>query len=353
MKHFFIVHSSITWLVSKQLMESEQLSPADCTILTDRRMPVPPGAYHIKDITDLSLHDLKWREANQLLQLQQQNRVRLREIDQIITSFCTNGENFQLYLPHHRDMRYWAFTTHPRCERFFYIEEGTMSYWGTNPIPVIPQHLGWHWMVKRFILNLLYDWYLLGRAPALPRNFHTNSRKYGGAYGLSKLSFPGLPNVKLLPLPFESSPEWAHVQHVLVFGPYVEFGELPQAVRLKVTQQLFNNFIKNGISTIYIKFHPTQLAHPKNLAQLKALIATFSDRIEFIELPQSVSLENIACSSKANFYLITSSVAIYALLCGSRVMSYAKQVLKYHPNFQKTLDTMPKKVWEKLEFIEF
>jgi len=353
MKHLFIIHSSITWLVTQKLIETEQLPLNECVILTDRRMPVPKGQYNIIEISDIILSDLKAREATQIIKNQQLNRIALQAIDQIITSVCKKEEKYYIYLPHHRDLRYWAFTTHPQCAQFFYTEEGTMSYWGTRPHPTIPQYTGWQWGAKRFILTLAHDWYLKGRAPALPRSFHPDHPKYGGAFGLSELAFPGLSNVKVLPLPFQHLPAWEHVQRVLVFGPYVEFGEMPQEVRLKVTRELFNYYIEHHIQNIYIKFHPSQYLNKHNMQQLKQLIEEYSDQIQFTEITQSVSLENIAYSSKADFYLITSSVAIYAVLCGSRVISYAQQVLKYHPAFQKTLDAVPKNVREKIKFIEF
>ncbi len=353
MKHLFIVHSSITWLVTQKIMENEQLPPADCVILTDRNMPIPPGEYPGFDISKMELYDLKWREIKYFFSHGRQNRVQLKEIDHIISTVCPEEESFHFYLPHHRDLRYWAFNTHPQCKQFFYTEEGTMSYWGTRPHPTIPQYHGWQWEMKRFILTLSHNWYLQNRAPALLRSFYPQHPKYGGAYGLSKLAFPGLPKLHVLPLPFTHLPEWEDTQHVLVFGPYVEFGEFPQKVRLRVTRELFTYFVKRRITNVCVKFHPSQFSKKKNLEQLKALINEYSDRIQFTEIPQEVSLENIAYSSESDFYLVTSSVAIYAALCGNRVISYAQQILKYHLEFQNTLDAVPKNVWKKLEFIEF
>lgn len=353
MKQLFIVHSNITWLITQKLIETERLNPADCIILTDRRMPVDTCNFKVTDISDLTLHDLKWRELAQVLYFRQQNQGHLQAIDRIIANLCPNGESYQLYLPHHRDLRYWALTSHRQCARFFYVEEGSMSYWGVCPNPVIPQYQGLTWQVKRFFLTLAHDWYLQGRVPALLRSFYPDHQKYGGAYGLSDMVFPGMHHLKVLPLPFQPMPEWAQVQRVVAFGPYVEFGQMSKAVRMQVTQELLDYFIRQNISKVYFKYHPSQLTHPENLNALKELIGTYQDRIQLIEIPSSVSLENIAYTAKADFYLITSSVAIYALLCGSRVISYGKQVLKYEPEFQKTLDTLPQNVQEKLEFIEF
>ncbi len=345
MKHFFIIHSSITWLIAQKIMEQEKLQATDCVLLTDRSFPKKTTNIQTVDISDLFLYDIKSENIGKIFIHYRRNLKTLAQIDSIVARHCPKNKPFYLYLSHQKNYKYFAFFTHPQCQRFFYIEEGALTYAGNQ----FDNNYPWF---KKLVLSILYRIFLKGRVAPFPNSFDFKHPKYGGAYGLSEWAFPGAPKVSVLPLPFTEQPELKNIHNILVFGPYVEFGEKPQEVRLRVTREFFEFLIREKITEIHYKFHPTQLAYPENLEPLRSLIQEYSDRIHFQELTQEIALEDAAFSSHANFYLITSSVAIYAILCGSRVISYAPQVVKYYPRFQKMLDAIPKQIRKKIEFIE-
>lgn len=345
MKHFFIVHSNITWLITQQLIKRKQLTDYECVLLIDRRLQINSGQIRKINISDLSLHDFRLREAAQVVKHYNENRETLHQIDAAVAAVCPAKELYELYLPHNKRFKYCAFQSHSQCKRFYYIEEGNLSYAGNSfdkPRPFI----------KHLILSVFYKFYLQDRVPPFPNSFSIEHPKYAGAFGLSELAFPGFPSKNILPLPFTERPELKQIRQVWVFGPYVEFGEMPQEVRLRLSREFLEYLIKKGVNEIHIKFHPTQYLHPDLMSELRKTLHHYQDQITLHEIPQSVSLEDIAYSSRADFYLITSSAAIYAIACGCRVFSFAYRAVEYHPSFQKTLDAVPENIRQKIEFIE-
>lgn len=345
MKYFFVVHSNITWLIIKNLIAQEKLPSADCLILIDRNLNIQVDNIQSKNISNFHLYDIKSAKIHHTFSNYQRNKKILAEIDKIINTFCLKNETFHFYLPHQKKYVYFAFFTHAQCERFFYVEEGNLSYASNQFDPKRSKF-------KYLILSILYSIFLANLVPPFPRSFDFSHPKYGGVYCVNELAFPRFPNKKLLPLPFTNQPTLANIRRVWVFGPYVEFGEMPQEVRIELMRKFLNYLIQNNIKQIHYKFHPSQLLHPDLLAKTKSVLQEYKEKIELVELEQTVSLGDLAYTSKADFYLNTSSAAIYALACGSKVYSYAQEAVKLHPPFQKTVDAIPENIHQKMEFIE-
>ena len=330
MKLVLLVHNNLTLQFARKAVEYFQLNPENCLWIRDRRAAVPAEFVHTFDLDQAPLFEFRIADA---LNWGKQIRVNYRSlsrIDRCLSDFAPEG--FQLIAPHSYDLRYHALITHPGCEGFYYLEEGKLSCAG-NP----GRRRNW----KRPMVGLGHLFFLKGRISAFPPPFSTGHPKYKGVFAFSPFAFNGFKNRIELPLPFRSRPELAHFKQVLVLGPYVEFGELPQEVESRILKAFFAWFAAESPGRLYVKFHPAQLAQDLSAPVIRTLLNEFQGAFSWEEIPPSVSLEELAVSAQPDMYLATSSVALYAMASGARVHTYAPDLIKAYPPFRQVWEDLP------------
>lgn len=342
MTHLILVHSSLTYAVAKKIIALESWSIDSVRLVIDRNFPTSEEAGQTIDISDIEINPLRWRKRREFFMIWKKNTRSIKTLDQILHSL---GSEYVVVLPHLQNLKYYALCSYKDCKGYYLMEEGVLSYADeVNSDSIIKK-------LKKFILKMIYRILYNSRIPPLPTNFSAD-RTYLGAFSITEHSFPSLSGKKMIPYPFSYEPKLSHFRNVLVLGPYFEFGQLSMEIELKGLEALFNYFIKNEIFEVHYKFHPAQLEQNHSPALIRDLMKKYEIGIRFNELRPDISLENIAVSSKADFYLATSSTAIYTVDIGRRVYSYANFLLKFRPEFSSVLESMPKATRERMIFLD-
>ncbi len=344
MKTLVLVHGNLILGMARQLLATRQWPADEIVWVTDRRYTLPPEDRPVLDISHLDLPPFRFKEAARLKSFFQATRSDLMQLDELLNGLQSE---FRVVLPHLRSFKYHAMVTHPACRGFYLLEEGKLSY--TRGI-IWPDN--WKHRLKTVILKQLYAFYLQGRVPPFPPDFDDQHPKFLGAFATSELAFPGIAQVERISIPFKKDPALEYYERVLVFGPYAEYEELPLAVQLAGIRALFEYFTRQSITQVHFKFHPKQLAVGTSPAAIRQLMAEYATSIRFDEIPAPVSLENIAASAPVEFYLATSSTAIYAVAMGRKVHSYAPYLIKLHPGFQQVLDDLPEVIRREMSWLE-
>lgn len=344
MKYLILVHGNLILGMARQLLAQVDWPEREIVWVTDRQFKVPLNGQEEMDISAIELPPFRGKDAVNIPGFLRSNKHNLAQLDQLLGKL---DHDFILVLPHTQNFKYHAMLTHPACRGFYLLEEGKLSY--TRGIEW-PTHLSHR--LKASALSWLYQKYLGGRVPAFPLTFDSRHPKYQGAFATSELAFPGIGQVQRIPTPFQADPALRHFEKVLVFGPYVEYDELPLVTQVLGIRALFRYLVEQGIGQIHFKFHPAQLARGESPLLIRKAMEDFAEQIQFEEIPPEISLENIAASSKADFYLATSSTAIYAVAMGRPVYSYAPYYIRLQPDFQQVLDDLPAVIREKMHWLE-
>ncbi|PHN07564.1 hypothetical protein [Flavilitoribacter nigricans] len=346
-KNLFIVHSSITLRMARAVVQYEQLAMEDCIFLLDRGYRIDQSAARTYDISDLSLSVFRWQGREKLWQTFQTNRRHHAELRRLLEQEV--GASYQLYLPHSWSYTYLALILHPLCKRYFFIEEGTLTY---NPdLSIYDHHPA---LLRHAALKALLTACLGPQFPVFPQPLQFDHPKYDGCYGISEQSFPTLPAAgkHVLPPPFEHHPAYEDIQHILIPGPWIELNYCTVEQYRTLKTALFQYFVDQGIRTLHVKFHPLQYHRQESMPVFYEIAGQFADRIELVELPADTSPEEIAFSSSADFYLAYSSVTIYASQFGCRVLSYARPMYAHWPAFRRVFDNLPAVVTENMSFLD-
>lgn len=332
MRHVFFVHSHITYLIARQIVAHERLSPADCLFLLLRGFaapadcPVPAAAI---EAVAVPLSPRIWQVWGRIAALD-------RRINEL-----TAGADFTLYAPHTDNATVRLLYTHPRCRAISYVEEGSASY--------IPRE---RWRKPySFANNVLRYVYSRGRYPEL-QHFEDF---YERAYCVSEHCFPGMSRKVVLPMPFgnvrvEPDPTG---QAVLVLDALVEFGLVEPAPMRQALHGLLDWLLAQGRRQVLFKYHPVQAKDPARRAFYEQeIFGPYRDRLTFVELAPGVSLEDLAVSyPNVLFAILVSSVGLYAAFCGQRVVSVAKQLAASSEKFAARLALMPPVFFEVTEFL--
>lgn len=344
MKILVLVHGNLILGMARQLLATQAWPEEEVVWVTDREYQLPSELRPVLDISHLNIPPFRGKDIRHLQSFFRSNRNNLRQLDELLNDL---QRDFTVVLPHLRSFEYHAMVTHPACRGFYLLEEGKLSYTHGIRWPN-----SWKHRLKKAILEQLYAFYLHRRVPPFPPDFDDKHPKFLGAFATSALAFPGITQVELIPTPFKEDPGLRHFERVLVFGPYAEYEELPLSVQVQGIRALFEYFTRQSIKQVHFKFHPKQLELGKSPTAIRQLMQAYAGAIQFDEIPPPVSLENIAASSQAAFYLATSSTAIYAVAMGRKVYSYAPYLIKLQPDFQQVLEDLPEVIREEMHWLE-
>lgn len=346
-KYLFIVHSSITRRMAAAIMEYHKLDRADCILLSDRGFYIEANNINTLDISRFSILPFRWGEKGKLLKTCRTNRKHYAALQELLEEQI--GMPFHLFLPHSWSYTYLTLIEHDLCLQYAFMEEGTLTY---NPnLETYRTQASWG---KRILLRIIVNACLNSSLTLFPQPFTCDHAKYRGCYGISTDSFPTLPDKDkyVLPPPFNLRREYQLIEQVLITGPWIELEYCDEIQYRQLKTALFQFFVREGIQTIYVKFHPIQYYKRLSIPIFWEIAKQFADRIKVLELSKTASPEEIAFSSEADFYLAYSSVAIYASQFDCRVLSYATPMYKHWPAFRRVFDSLPPVIKEQMTYID-
>lgn len=249
MKHLFVVHSPITFLIAHAVIEHLQLSLGDVVVLSNGySLPIDKykSAPFFSNLNHSKFHKLKYMNAPFW--------------EDRYLSAILDGEEFIAYIDlmsyHQR-----VFITHSRCKGFHFIEEGNASYRDNDTL----DDLSWDRREQSFRLLSLSQrvkevfkaakWAFRGyslRLLSLPYSYTNYSFceevKY---FGFSELAFPSVSHSNKVTVPLKVSNEIAlmavniQLSNCLVWidGSGAAFTNLPDDV--------YHRAIDRGIEILY------------------------------------------------------------------------------------------------------
>ena len=334
MRHVFLVHSAITYLVSRGVIRHLELAPDACAyVLLRNAQPDPDDPVRARLALAASpAVSITWRLGAVW--------GRISAFDRQIDAL-TNGEEFAIYVPHLDNAVARLLYTHRRCRQLNYIEEGTAAYMRVE------------WFKRPFSLreDVLRPLVGRGRYPAL--GFYPSV--YEQAYGLHAAAFPDLVRKTVLPLPFrriQVTPAPSG-QLILVLDALIEFNMVSPAALRDALHTLFAHLHAQGQRQILYKYHPVQGRQPERRAFYETeIFEPWRDRLSLTEFTAPVALEDVALSyPTTEFAIICSSAGLYARFCGCRVVSVARRLMAADTRFATRMQTMPEVFFSELEVI--
>lgn len=342
-KYLFVVHSSITLRMARAIIRKYDRPKDACIFLSDRGFQVEEEGIPVLDITSFFIRPIRWRERQDFWSVCRNNRNQLKSLYKLIEEEV--AVPFHLYIPHTQPYAYVALIRHPLCRQYAFVEEGMLSY--RTYLEDQAEQVS---VTKKILLHAVIRYCLGSGFPAFPEWLAHRHPKYGGCYGISKDTFPTLPkeNKHVVPVPFERRSEYQVIRQLLVTGPWIEKGFCTVEEYRELKRALFRYWLGKGIQTIHVKFHPRQYHEQLSIPVFREVYQEFKDRIHLIELPQEASVEEIAYSSQADFYLAYSSTTIYASQFGCRVYSYFKTIWNQWPATRDILDNLPPVITQNL-----
>lgn len=336
MKHIFFIHSYITYLVSSKVIERECLNREDCVFLINRKVIINDTVLKYQ-IDYLCKSDAIPITGNLLGCWKQ-----LKQIDRFIDK-VTSGKNFNLYCPSTRSRFIRILLTNKKCLGYHFIEEGLASYNTLDEVnkKVVNQAFTLKEKINKF---LCYG----SRLPEL-LFYDVNYKK---VYGINENSFPGFQN-KVILNDYNIDGNNARNAnydnaHILVFDALIEFKMLTIEDFLLSLQKLTEYFFKNSVNVVYYKLHPEQLKVNGSGNCIKEILNK-ENRVRFLQMPEDVILEMVVAKNlNLTFYVIVSSVGLYAAFCGHTVYSFMDSLKEYNERFRKLIEDLPKVFTEVL-----
>ena len=335
MKHLFVIHNPISDLLTENLIKSETdtFKKENTIICTYRGYKSKLGhKLHSFPVIKKKLFFIStWMEVAKI-------RKFLNSIN----------DDFTVYLPTTGFEFFQILINHVSCHSYCYLEEGLASYYSvTEKNKFHSNFLNRHSSFGLKQIKQIYHLLNFGKSVNFYSDFfNVTSPKYKASYCFSDHCFGGHSNKKLLKISFSENTSLNSIKDVLVLESLVEVGLLRREVYLSSLDWLINYLIKRGKSIVYYKFHPDQ---NKSVVSRNAILDLFKRfeqdfGVNFFEIQSGLSLEDIAFNSvDSEFYMIVSSVAIYANVCGRKSFSFYKQVLNLdsESKFSNYLDTIP------------
>lgn len=297
MLHIFWLHSHITFLIAKEVIDKIALNE-DVLVFLSRGYTVPINF----ERENVKLVSFPWyREISSsphnLLVKTNINRTR-RNVKKCksLLDYYINRRRFLLYGPTSWEYTVGLLLKHKLCEGYYYIEEGTLSY---LPKGNKLQQNWFYKLVAKYLFNLPY-------MSMLEELSH-----FLGVYASSSETFPW--NVK----------EKNVVEIRPVFNYYPNFNDLEQIVIFDdltisnssltdLADSLCDYFRENKIEKFGYKFHPITKVKPEKENIIRERLRLF----ESYELPSDFVVE---------LFLIGKSVTIYSVNSSSSLLIYAKR----------------------------
>lgn len=318
MKHVFFVHSHITFILSKLIINKYVLLKKDIVFIVSRNYKNEELAFY-DSINFSQIHDeLSKYYIKDFFKIYSY----IEKIDHVIESKIDNKE-FIVYLPIVRHKLMQIIASHKNCICVNIVEEGMTSYsdYFFNDIDSnIFKRIGKFIFNNLFFLTKERFFYI---KPFELRYFNKNiSSKF---YTISKLGFNGVKE-EIVYLNFKEYNKKCNYDidnntPILILEGAVEQGNLSIDILEEAVDQMISSIDYNKI---YVKFHPVQSIETINL--INQIFKKYNKQI--IKIPKEISIELLSLDKKLIIYGFSSSLLFYTKLFGSEVYSYEYLLLK-------------------------
>lgn len=247
-----------------------------------------------------------------------------------------NDERFHAYIPNSYNYANHLITSNSSCDGYSYIEEGLTSYYGIHEISNANPPRQERLRTKVFRTLLFRN--------RLPGELKFYEENYVRAYGFTEFSFPGWERRSIMGLPAplrRNCDNLPKTSPVLVFDALVEMGKTNIDALSKSLMEFVSILVRSKKwSRLRYKFHGAQRSEP-SLHRLRGVFSQFSKDIELIELPASVSLEDLSTCEDFEMFIFNSAAGLYAALGGRKVTSLNSLILKHDKTYTNTIDSLP------------
>lgn len=336
-RHLFNVHSPITYFMALEVIRLEKIPVEAVTLLISRNFFPPDDTYPAIKLpfshypTDsFAVQIAFWKSWK-----------KLKKFDQWLSK-ATQHQPFILYAAHAYSSIFHLMVTHTKCLGYYYIEEGLVAY---RP-PA-------EWDIQKPFNPLRSILYFLnfGRRNRPNRSFFTTQLGcYLGAYGVSKHSFPTLPSLQVVGLPFPIISSDEKYQCVIVHDNIYDHYGLTPTTYLRWIEVIVADALKRGFTRIHQKFHPAQGQGSLQAIQ-EFMQQKLAGKASLYTLGASDSIEQIALNQRPVIYVCISSVGLYAHLAGSEVVSIYKICCQDQPIFESFGHLLPNFYLENITYL--
>lgn len=351
MKHLFLVHSHITFVVSKQYVFDQGLEPKDCIFICSRNyiLPIEYDSIFIQVINypeDIFLSkEFDFLPKMNLLK----GYHNIHILEKHLRSF-TQGDAFFLYAMNTGTHLVCAIVTMPECYGYYLIEEGTSSYTERSELAKL-----YHKRAHEIVLQMLR---FISKRLFIVKDhiFSYSTNYYLGTIATSQKAFPNYPKQKIIVSnPFEIIQLSQKPDVVLSVDASFILYNVPRDTVENVLIRIRNIINKENKSNVAYKFHPLYYKDLNTLTLFRDIINQIFGQSSF-ELPPTTVIENVLKTYNSDFYSDVSSVGIYATNFGIHCYSYAKIMVEMLPNSEYSdhikIDNLPQIIKESYTFIE-
>lgn len=340
MKHVFVVHSNITYLISLGIISKEQLNESDILIISDGFTcdgPIPVSTVKVEASRGV------WNQSIR-------RYVKLffkpwHELYQIIDGFVKD-DTFTAYVPVLHLIKKLVII-HPKCAQFHFIEEGTASYMENATLTdySIAAIENKYWIYPKGLKGIKQRFHhiyrefgfktnVIGTIPIYYLNHDNCNRKF---YGFSEETHPALLTGRrevidmksiMNDFIFEKQIDEYCGENVWIGDPDVEkmYGE-----------EAFLDCLENILfpalrfKTLYVRYHYRENRMQRQ--RFESLLGKHGIEYSIIDDKQIMELVFIK-SERCNCYGFMSSLLMYANMSGHQTYSIANGI----PQMRKYID---------------
>ncbi len=173
----------------------------------------------------------------------------------------------------------------------------------------------------------------------------------GRFYVTSRLGFPWLPDRRRVVVS-GTFPPYAPGEYAaaVVWGPgcLVEAGYVTVPVYQSLIRGVMDKLLAAGVTRLYFKWHPTQVAHPANLQAYRAVLTEYQDRLQLVELAQSVSIESLAAGNEITLITGFSTLSFHVAAAGGEVRTYLADILRVAPAVGQRLGAAGRAIFDRI-----
>lgn len=347
MKHLFLVHTPVTYLVSISVIKELKISKKDAIII-----------FHEFDDKDILENDMYTHES--MKEFYKKNFFgKLYEyfryfnipdrMDKVIDKIV-GDEKFTAYVPVLTPVHKFLIT-HRNCISFNFIEEGLAQYFKEDTLETINplyRKYSWRSSITKNTKRILNEMYLVLRGynfklSGLPFSYSCyNSFRNIIFYGLSQDSYPLINDQKKVVLSFEKKNFSGIKQkyNISLDGKIVWIGDpgvihhgFNEKIYLQGIKEGCINFIKHkGVSDIFIKFHRDE---SDNLRQVVKKLF-LDNKISIQVIPDSAIMELLLFeANNVTLIGVYSSLLYYASIMGHKSFSIWEFLKEEYTNVKK------------------
>lgn len=328
MKHVFCIHSPITYLMMRSIIEYKQIKTKDIIVFTRRGY-----TFNWSEIKSYPLNAPKfegWNNENIFISIIKTCFFILRFLYWIINILKILGfRRCELYIPNSSILEWNLLSAPIFSNSFNYIEEGGQYYkkdWRYVKETKLP-------LKERFLYFglLKYKGLFSNRVKDTFAFSHKIRNEIPGTKVILSLSdiiqkFKQQDNKKEIILAIDGGSTW---QQAFTLEQHTS------------TIKLVLNEIKRKYGNIpfSFKFHPNQYNSEKEISTFRALIREFFPNAK--ELPPETILESYLGNKNKIIYAGDSSLSLYSFILGYPINSYILSYSNFNVNF--TLENLRKK----------